>query len=163
MDYSKIKQLIDRYWDENTSIEEEREIKMFFSTHSDLPGELEKWRSWFSCLSDISNAKLGNEFDIKILEHIEQKPARNKKRFTVNFRNLAAACIALMIFSAATWKIISYLSEKQHQRALLQANDGYEQIKNMLYFTSSKINETENIVQENISKIDIINEIIIIK
>ena len=160
MDYNVIKQLIDRYWDSNTGIEEERKIKMFFSTNSDLPEELEKWRSWFSDLSDISNAELGDDFDVRILERIGQEPVRNKRRFVINFRYLAAACIALMIFSATTWTIISHMSEKQNAQAL---NNEYEQIKNMLYFTSLKINETEKVVQENIGKMDVINEIINIK
>ena len=160
MDYNVIKQLIDRYWDSNTGIEEERKIKMFFSTNSDLPEELEKWRSWFSDLSDISNAELGDDFDVRILERIGQEPVINKRRFVINFRYLAAACIALMIFSATTWTIISHMSEKQNAQAL---NNEYEQIKNMLYFTSLKINETEKVVQENIVKMDVINEIINIK
>ena len=163
MDYNKIKQLIDRYWDGNTGIDEEREIKMFFSTRSELPEELEKWRSWFSDLSEINNAELGDDFDTKMLEYIGHEQVRYKKRFAISFKNLAAACVALIIFSATTWKIVSHLSEKQHQQALLKANDEYEQIKNMLYFTSLKINETEKVVQENISKIDVMNEIINIK
>ena len=161
MDYNNLKQLIARYWEGNTSIEEDREIKLLFAEHADLPEELEKWRSWFSNLSDINNAELGKDFDIKILEHIEQEPVKVKKVFFSRFRTIAAACIVLLVISG--WEIISYQSEKKEQQAVLQAKADYEHIKNMLYFTSSKINETEKEVQKNLSKMDIMNEIINLK
>ena len=163
MDYNNIKQLIDRYWDSDTNIEDEQTIKTFFSTHTDLPEELEKWRSWFSNLSDISNAELGNDFDAKILERIKQEPIKNRKIFVLNLKNMAAACIAVLIICISGGKIISHLSEKQQKETMLQANDEYVKIKNVLYFTSSKINESEKAVQENLDKIGIINEIINIK
>ena len=165
MDCNNVKQLIGKYWDGNTNIEEEHEIKMFFSTCADLPEELEKWRSWFSNLSDISNANLGDDFDAKILERIEKEKEQEKvnKIFFPHLRNIAAACIVLSIIGISTWKIISYRSEKQDLEAMIQAKEDYEQIKNALYFTSSKINESEKAIQENLNKIEIINEIINIK
>ena len=164
MDYNNIKWLIDKYWDGNTRIEEDQTIKIFFSEHFDLPEDLEKWRSWFTDLSNISNIELDNNFDTKILKHIEQQELiKVKKTFFLRFRNIAAACIVLSVISFSAWKITSYQTEKQEKLAMLQAKEEYEQIKNMLYFTSSKINETEKAVQKNFSKINVMNEIINIK
>jgi len=160
MDYNNIKQLIARYWEGDTCIEEDQEIKRFFFEHTDLPEELEKWRAWFSNLSNVSNAGLDADFDARIIDRIEAEAKKGKTVFFPRFKVIAAACIALTMVSIAGWKVISHQSEKQERLAMVQAKADYEQIKNMLYFTSSKMNETEKAIQENFSKIDRMNEII---
>ena len=46
MDYKYITQLLDRYWAAETSIEEERILRAFFS-QTEVPEELKQYRSLF--------------------------------------------------------------------------------------------------------------------
>jgi len=50
MDVNECGKLIERYWEGDTSCDEEQAMVHFFGEHSELPPELERWRGWFSGL-----------------------------------------------------------------------------------------------------------------
>ena len=165
MDLNNQQQLIDKYWEGATNIEEERQLKIFFAESGQLPEELEQWRPWFSRLAEIDQIAPGEDFDVKILNYIEKKPAR---RSTSLFRIIrpwtaAAACLAGLIISLSCWKYISFQKEKQEKIALEQAQHDYETVKKTLLFASSQLNMAQDLMQENFSKINVINEYINIK
>ena len=64
MDYKYIEQLLDRYFEAETSLEEEQILRTFFSQEK-LPAELEPWRALFTAESDQT---LGDDFDARILD-----------------------------------------------------------------------------------------------
>ena len=70
MDYKYIEHLIERYWDCESTILEERILAAFFS-QDDVPEHLLKYKDVFTVLNDVSQAKLGEDFDEKVLQKIE--------------------------------------------------------------------------------------------
>ena len=46
MDYDRIKILLEKYWECATTIDEERELRHFFSSDT-LPPELRPYKAWF--------------------------------------------------------------------------------------------------------------------
>lgn len=71
MDYKYIEQLLERYWQCETSIEEERILQAFFS-QKDIPAGLQKYRDLFAYREEaMSTEVLGNDFDTRILSMIE--------------------------------------------------------------------------------------------
>ena len=64
MDYKYIEQLLDRYFEAETSLEEEQILRTFFSQEK-IPAELEPWRALFTAESDQT---LGDDFDARILD-----------------------------------------------------------------------------------------------
>ena len=78
MDYKYIKQLLERYWNCETSLEEEDILRTFFS-QEDIPSELESYKALFTYeLGESKNEALGDDFDEKMMDIIEgeesQKP-----------------------------------------------------------------------------------------
>ena len=63
MDYKYINQLLERYWNCETSLEEEGILRAFFS-QKDVPVELRQYQSLFAYQQMESKAKhLGADFD----------------------------------------------------------------------------------------------------
>ena len=82
MDYKYIKQLLERYWNCETSLEEEDILRTFFS-QEDIPSELESYKALFTYeLGESKNEALGDDFDQKMMDIIEgeesQKPEKAK-------------------------------------------------------------------------------------
>ena len=61
-----IEQLLERYFNAETTLEEEQTLRTFFSS-SDVPARLEQWRALFVADSDET---LGDDFDARILSMI---------------------------------------------------------------------------------------------
>ena len=140
-----IKELIDLYWNGSTTIDEERKIHSFFITNKNLPPELEQWRDWFTAKEAINNLKLDNAFNDKVLSKLSSKKKSSRLK---HITWLAAASVAIfLIFSP-------------HKEAYVIDQNEYEILKELLYFTSSKMNQAEEILDENMKKINNINEYI---
>ena len=110
MDYKYINQLLDRYWNCETSLEEEEILRTFFS-QDELPAELKPYKSLFSYeLSEAKNEALGEEFDQKMMSLIEdeysKEPNKAKvvsltERLKPLFKAAAVVAIILTLGNAA--------------------------------------------------------------
>jgi hypothetical protein len=68
MDYKYIEQLLERYWNAETTLEEESILRTFFRQES-LPEEMLQWKPFFTL--EKEEAVLGDDFDARILKMIE--------------------------------------------------------------------------------------------
>lgn len=66
MDYKYIEQLVDRYFDAETSLEEEQILRSFFS-QEDIPAEMQQWAPLFAYKDENM---LGDDFEARILQQI---------------------------------------------------------------------------------------------
>lgn len=101
MDYKYIDQLLERYWNAETSLEEEEILRAFFS-QEEIPSELEQYRPLFvyehqEPKSDV----LGEEFDERILSVIEEAEPVKARTITLTQRLMplfkAAAVVAVIL------------------------------------------------------------------
>ena len=106
MDYKYINQLIERYWQCETTLQEEAILRAFFS-QDDVPAELHQYKALFTIQQDKEQA-LGDDFDARILAMVGQQEPKQKARvvsFTHRlmplFRAAAVVAIILTIGNAA--------------------------------------------------------------
>ena len=107
MDYKYIEHLLDRYFEAETSLEEEQILRAFFSQEN-IPAEMEQWRALFTSDNDIL---LGDDFDARIMEAIEEQPAVKAREVSLTqrlmplFKAVAVVAIIITIGSAlqAPW------------------------------------------------------------
>ncbi len=66
MDYKYIEQLVERYFDAETSLEEEQILRSFFS-QEDIPAEMQQWAPLFAYKDENM---LGDDFEVRILQQI---------------------------------------------------------------------------------------------
>lgn len=83
MDYKYINQLLDRYWNGETSLEEEEILRTFFS-QDELPAELKPYKSLFSYeWNETRSETLGEEFDQKMMALIEDEHTKESSKAKV--------------------------------------------------------------------------------
>ncbi len=74
MDYKYIEQLMERYWNAETTLEEESILRTFFSQEN-IPAEMEQWKPLFTAEAEAPS--LDDDFDARILSMIqEEEPAK---------------------------------------------------------------------------------------
>lgn len=99
MDYKNIEQLLERYWQCETSVEEESLLRDFFS-REDVPSHLLRYKNLFVYQQVQQEVGLGEDFDRHILSMVEA-PVVKAKRLTLAGRFLplfkAAAVVALIL------------------------------------------------------------------
>ena len=99
MDYKYIEQLLERYWECETTLQEEAILRAFFSQEN-IPAEMELWRPLF--VADAQEPKLSDDFDARILSMIgeEAQPVKAKEvKLTQRLMPLfkAAAVVAIIL------------------------------------------------------------------
>ena len=107
MDYKYIEQLMERYWNAETSMEEESILRSFFSQEN-IPAEMEQWRSLFVA----DEPKLSDDFDARILamigeeaQSVKAKEVKLTQRLMPLFKAAAVVAIILTLGGAlqAPW------------------------------------------------------------
>ena len=100
MDYKYIEQLLERYWQGKTTLQEEGILRTFFS-QPDIPEDLRKYRELFTIERE---EPLGDDFDARILAMIDdesQEPQQQAKIVTMVSRLKplfkAAAIVAIIL------------------------------------------------------------------
>ncbi len=79
MDYKYIEQLLERYWECQTTLEEETILHKFFA-QADIPASLLPYACLFHAEDEMANEHLGKDFDERILKAIEPKAEETKTR-----------------------------------------------------------------------------------
>ena len=102
MDYKYIEQLMERYWNAETSLEEESILRTFFS-QKEIPAEMEPLRALFS--DDASQQSLDDDFDARILTMIEEDEQKGLQKTsapaTVKARTVKLTGRFMPLFKAA--------------------------------------------------------------
>lgn len=101
MDSKNIEQLLERYWNCETSVEEEAQLHDYFLQHHDLPARLLPYKDWFDYRQQQQEIRLDNDFDARILARIEAPVVVKAKRMSLLARFMplfrAAAAVALIL------------------------------------------------------------------
>lgn len=99
MDFDYIERLLERYWQCETSLEEEERLRAFF-TEEDVPGHLLRYKDLFVYQRLQQEEHLGADFDARVLAEVEV-PVVKARRMTLTARLMplfkAAAVVAVML------------------------------------------------------------------
>lgn len=101
MDYKYIEQLLERYWNCETSAEEEQILRIFFQ-QKEIPLYLRTYQPLFSYQKKAEDVKLGEDFDQRILQEIERPVVKARHltlytRFMPLFKAAAMLCLLLTL------------------------------------------------------------------
>ena len=105
MDYKYIEQLLERYWEGETTLQEEHILRTFFS-QPEIPEEFQKYQILFICQEEKVEF-LGDDFDARILEMTEGAAPKKAKivilasRLKPLFKAAAIVAILLTLGNAA--------------------------------------------------------------
>ena len=94
MDYKYIEQLMERYWNAETTLEEESILRSFFRQEN-IPAEMKPLRALFA--DEASSQQLGDDFDARMLEMIREEEAPK----VVKAREISLTRRMMPLFKAA--------------------------------------------------------------
>lgn len=102
-DYKYIEQLLKRYWQCETSLEEEGELRAFFAG-AEVPGHLLPYRDLFVYQSEQRQLKISDDFEHRILSQIEAPVVKAKRitfmtRLTPMFKAVAMVAVIISLGS----------------------------------------------------------------
>ena len=154
MDYKYIEQLLERYWQCQTTVEEEAILRSFFSQEN-VPAALQNYRPLFACQQqDVKEQKLGDDFDARILSMIEEPVTVKARtvtmwsRFTPLFKAAAVVAIVITLGNAAQFSMtdksadddINYASYKDTYKDPAAA---YNKVEDALELVSEGISKAQ--------------------
>lgn len=125
MDYKYIDQLLDRYWQGRTSLEEEDILRAFFSQNN-VPAELRRYQPLF-CYEAEEPQKdvLGDDFDEKILGQTENAKTVKAKVIPLAQRLRPLFKAAAMVAIILTLGNALQVPFAEHRQDPISGYDGY--------------------------------------
>jgi hypothetical protein len=100
MDDQMIRQLLDRYFEGETSLQEEQQLRRAFQKEN-LPVDLQPFRPLFQYFEHERESRLDQSFEDRLLEQIEEAPSAKIRRLPMRIwavRIAAAVALALGVF-----------------------------------------------------------------
>ncbi len=105
MDYKYIEQLLERYFEAETTLKEEQILKAFFEQNDeDMPESLRQYRSLFEAM--VPEETLDDDFDERLLQMTEEAPQVKARVISLGqrlrplFRAAAVVAIVLTLSNA---------------------------------------------------------------
>lgn len=104
MDYKYIEQLIGRYFECESTLEEERILRDFFSQEQ-VPEHLQQWQPLFKAQTQLSDAHLDDSFDQRLLglideHHVAARRITLAQRIYPLYKAAAVVAFAIVVGTA---------------------------------------------------------------
>ena len=149
MDYKKIKILLEKYWNCETTLEEEAFLREHLSS-KDIPEDLKEISALFHYYKSQSEIKVSNGFEDKVLHQIESKENKGKRKYLHLYYKVAAATILILFFVTIHQRFIAV-----REKATVLVQDTFddpqkalEETKKALLLVSEKWNKgKDNIIR----------------
>ena len=153
MDYNNIRKLLDKYWEGQSSVEEEIQLRDFFSG-TDVPEDLKSYQPLFQFFQIEKDKNLSGDFDQRLIQQLKssQKPKANVRRLPYYLMRVAAAALLLfsIYFVNQQWTQDTYDPVAEE----MTPEEVYAQTKAALLLVSAKLNKGTNVANDGMSKMN---------
>lgn len=154
MDYKQIHELLEKYFEGTTSLEEEAQLKVFFQ-QAEVPEDLRVYQPLFEYFTDQKDVQLGQDFDDKVLVQIQQRGKIRKL-----YSRLAAVAASLILLTSIWWVYTPTEPVAVSEQAIdwskyepKTVEEAYEITKAALTKVSVELNEGTNTAVKEVYKI----------
>ena len=154
MDSKKIEELLSKYWNAESSLEEEQQLREYF-TGRDVPEHLKETAALFRYF-DINKKKALNDvsFDADVIKRTSSKPQGKARSLVLNAMRIAAGVVVLMV---AVWFVRQEIHKDNPQPIEDTYDDpkvAFEETKKALMMISKSFGTAE----KQAKKINLFNE-----
>lgn len=153
MDSKKIEELLHKYWNCETSLEEEQQLRDYFRS-AEVPDSQKETAALFNFFSEQKKRSLNDvSFEGEVMTRIN-KPQGRMVKFFRNSMRIAAGIVVLM---AAVWFVHTEVRENTPQEMVDTYDDpkmAFEETKRALLMISKSFGKAE----EQAKKINLFNE-----
>ncbi len=170
MTVRQIEALVEKYFQAETTLEEERLLRQWFSEQHELPPHLEACRPWFVMLEHERRRTTSADFAERLQKKIQATPAPAPARvvplWTRRLTQVAAiaALLVMAVFVARNWQEVS----SQHRQSAIVLTEGeiddpelaYQQTIAALEFLTSRMDAGRRKAAEEIKRVELIDRVI---
>lgn len=149
MDYNQLETLIKKYWDCETSLEEEERLREWFRTH-EVPERFRETAKLFSYFDEQKQKATGEHFDKQIVRELNAPKGKTLNLWQTSLR--IAAGIAVV--AAAIFFVREEMKENPDMAAIEDPQRALEETKKALMMISKGFSTAE----EQAKKINVLNE-----
>lgn len=150
MDYNQLETLIRKYWDCETSLEEEERLREWFRTH-EVPERFKETAKLFSYFDEQKQKATDKQFETKVFKNL-QTEAKGK---TVSLWQTSLRIAAgIAVVAAAIFFVRQELIEKHDIAEIEDPQRALEETKKAFMMISKGFSAAE----ENTKKINVLNE-----
>lgn len=152
MDSKHVKALLEKYWNGDTSLEEEAQLRAFFA-QGDVPASLQSAASLFRYFQQEQQKKLAPSFDARVTKSIRQRQGGKIIRM-VNLVNVARIAAGVLVIVAAGYLIRQEVSKMYPEDTYSDPKVAFEETKKALMMISKSFGKA----QQEAGKIKMFNE-----
>jgi hypothetical protein len=168
MEHAIIKALLEKYWQTETTVEEEKTLAAYFRGPGIDP-ELEPFRQLFAYFEEEGKVTPGEDFESRILERIHQADAASVPtiRPVRRWLNTATAAAAAVIFAIGLFIMyqpghpVAGSATANTGAAIKDTYDDPQQalaaIRHALLTASARMNQGKTITQKNMDRLKKLN------
>jgi len=155
MEYNKINNLLDSYFEGETTLENEATLREYFQ-NKEIDGRLKVYAPIFKYAVEEAKVKMREDFDHQLLNKLEiQNPKETRVRSIQLLYRAAAVIIFVMV---AGWAINQYINHDTTQDNFADTYDNPEEALEealaALELVSSKLNKGMGVAAEKMKKVE---------
>ncbi len=155
MDYKMIEQLLNKYWNGESSIQDEKILKTYFSKQNIHPDFL-KYKPLFQYYTLAKDIEINDKIEREIIHDL--KPIKGSKIKKLKYWTRASAAAILLFFSV--WSYQNYSMDTTKHIEIENPEEAYAATKEALLLLSSKLNQGTDKATKGIVKVQDVQQII---
>jgi hypothetical protein len=158
MEWNRIEALVEKYWEGETSVEEEKELKQFFSTSdpSHWPESVREVADLFRYYAaEEATQPLGQAFDDRLFGQLKTRPSGQESKLRplyFNWLKLAACLVivvsAVLVFRNQSRKMETQAVRQSEQDTFEDPQRAYEETRKALLLVSVQLNKGKSYAGE---------------
>lgn len=159
MTETDIKILLKRFYDGNTTLEEEEILSEFLLSNDSISSGLEADKKLFRAFSELKEPIIPHEFENNIETYIDHLDNQSRKTVTVwhsGWKKIAGVAAAAIILIASAISYNSY-NNKQNDTLYISQEKVYTQAERALVLLSQNLNKGTSKVDVAKKKVDKVN------
>ena len=150
MDYGRIEKLLEKYWSCETTVEEEEELRLFFTREEEMPEHLSRYTSLFVFQRTERKVGLNDSFDERILRQIDRKQGGARMWLTLGMR--LAAVFVLFIGMGLLYRHMDRMQKPEPADTYQNPAEALAQVEKTLMLVSDKMMQGQKKAERNIEK-----------
>ncbi|MCD7974174.1 MAG: hypothetical protein LUG18_16170 [Candidatus Azobacteroides sp.] len=166
MNILEIEVLLSKYWNCETSVEEELILKNFFVSE-EVPEYLEKYKAFFLFQEKQQHLSVHADFDKKVMDIISRQEEEktisiyNKKQLIFHLVRVAAVILLCLIVGLGTAYLVNEEEEIIHYTdTYTDPEDAFKVIQHAVFAVSDNLQDVQFEVMDALEKTEMLNEYI---
>lgn len=132
MELKDVKILLQKFFDAQTSEEEERQLADYFS-NEEVPEELEVYKQFFDATNEISQSRFDG-FEDEVMSHILENEHREKSKYRWMWQTVTSVAAVLIV----ALLLVNYNQEKRWQDTYEDPEIAYQEATKALQYMAGK-------------------------